>query len=272
MKKNILLLMAVLMSAISAGAVDWQAVETNIPNFNLYIDNDSLKSDDNGNYLYAVRYYYTGGKEKVAYIKSNSDNYIGVIQAGDFEAETYSPKAVFANVHVFMKPINDESFLTFSHKYVLNMSSGFSATTAKNEAPQPFVNDNYKKVSDYTKQESNIKPVKYKEVRFEEQMQTNSSNLKEYVSSVSELLNDNWQPPATGRKTQAVVIVTIGSDGSLYGYRFAKSSGDEATDRSIISALKQTVPFPKFPNMKKNTRSYNFQFVFDYGRFKKSVL
>ena len=95
---------------------------------------------------------------------------------------------------------------------------------------------------------------------------------KEYVASVCKELDNNWTPPASGRKTQAILIVTIGSDGSLYEYHFAKSSGDEATDRSIVSAVKQTVPFPKFGSMNKNVKNFNFQFVFNYGIFKKSVI
>ena len=57
MKKSILLLTAILLSVASASAVEWQTVETNIPNFNLFVDNDSIQVDDNGNYLYAIKYF-----------------------------------------------------------------------------------------------------------------------------------------------------------------------------------------------------------------------
>ena len=86
--------------------------------------------------------------------------------------------------------------------------------------------------------------------------------MKDFVSTVGESLNSNWQPPVSGKNTQAIVIISIGGDGSLSEYRFAKSSGDEMTDRSIVSAIKQTVPFPKMQNMNVNEKNYNFQFVF----------
>lgn len=43
MKKKILVLLAFMMSMVSAQAADWQFVETNNPNLSLYIDLDSIK-------------------------------------------------------------------------------------------------------------------------------------------------------------------------------------------------------------------------------------
>ena len=262
MKKSILLLTAILLSVASANAVEWQTVETNIPNFNLFVDNDSIQVDDNGNYLYAIKYFFTGEKQKVAFIKSSSDNYIGIIEAGDFEESNYRPKAVFSTPHVFMKPINDNSFLTFSHKYILN-----SADSDYKTAEKPATELN-KKTSE-NKHENNIIPAKYEKKNYGNQ---NYTNMKDFVSTVGQSLNSNWQPPVSGKNTQAIVIISIGGDGSLSEYRFAKSSGDEMTDRSIVSAIKQTVPFPKMHNMNVNEKNYNFQFVFEYKTFKKSVL
>ena len=272
MKKSFLVLATLLMSVIPVGAVDWQAVETNIPNFNLYIDMDSIKSLNDKEYLYAIKYGFADNPEKVAYMKSDLDtNYIGVIRSGDFEKENYNPAPIFATPHVFMKPINDSSFLTFTHKYVADLSesgikSADSGTVTSDIAQEQALPA---KSTDKKFKNSNTKQVSYKR---EAHPKMTSVNMQEYVASVCSELDKNWNPPASGRKTQAIVIITVGADGSLYEYHFAKSSGDEATDRSIISALKQTVPFPKFPNMKRNVRNFNFQFVFDYGIFKKSVI
>lgn len=266
MKKNVLVLSTLLLAVIPACAVDWQPVETNIPNFNLYIDVDSIKSLKDKEYVYAIKYNNTNEPEKVAYIKSNLyNNYIGIIQAGDFEENSYRPAVVLAAPHVFMKPINDNSFLTFTHKYLTNMS-GTNVKTAESSTGKGEVLPAAVPEGENVKT-SNIKPASYKNLKTEQDMQF--ANMQEYVASVSSILEENWNPPASGRKTQAIVIISAGKDGGLYGYHFAKSSGDEATDRSILSAIKQTVPFPKFAKTNKNLK--NFQFVFDYGIFKKSV-
>lgn len=55
MKKKILVLLAFMMSMVSAQAADWQFVETNNPNLSLYIDLDSIKKTDNQEYLYAIK-------------------------------------------------------------------------------------------------------------------------------------------------------------------------------------------------------------------------
>ncbi len=272
MKKCFLVLSTLLMSVIPACAVDWQVVETTIPNFNLYIDMDSVKPIKDKEYVYAIKYNFTGKPEKVAYIKSDFyENYIGIIQAGDFETDSYRPMAVLDNPHVFMKPIKDDSFLMFTHKYVADLAPAPGVKIAEDNSAVSETGV-LPAVSKSKKQKSNIEPAAYKENTPKPQKELASSNMKEYVASVCKELDNNWTPPASGRKTQAILIVTIGSDGSLYEYHFAKSSGDEATDRSIVSAVKQTVPFPKFGSMNKNVKNFNFQFVFNYGIFKKSVI
>ena len=65
----------------------------------------------------------------------------------------------------------------------------------------------------YKSSDQNITPVK----------------MQEYVSSVCSNLKQNWNPPKSGRNSQAIVIITIGEDGGLYEYHFAQSSKDEAS-------------------------------------------
>lgn len=267
MKKIFFLLATLLMSMLPACAVNWQAVDTNIPNFNLYIDVDSIKGISDQEFLYAIKYNVDGKPEKVAFIKSDlSDNYIGVIEAGDFEEENYRPAAVFATPHVFMKLIDDDSFLTFTHKYLASMSDNeFRANSSDiaNDGSIPVLSN-----GDQSGQESNTKNVSYKSSG----QNIAPVKMQEYVSSVCSILKQNWNPPKSGRNSQAIVIITIGEDGGLYEYHFAQSSKDEATDRSIISAIKRTVPYPSLQNVSKNSKTYNFQFLFDYKLFRKSVI
>ncbi len=277
MKKNFILLMSILMSAMSVNAVDWRAIETNIPNFNLYIDNDSIKVLNESSYAYAVKYSFGGDVEKVVYLKSDTvSNYLGVIISGDFDPSAYHPAAVLANTHVFMKPVDDNSFLAIPHKYILGMTSSVAQNQANTSVSKAAIADTKNSQENFSKpkkiKETDIKPVKYQQKINDNRQLNVDMNIKDYVALLGEQLNKNWLPPSSGRKTEAIIIVTIGPDGSLLRYRFAKSSGDELTDRSIVSAVKQTVPFPVSSNMKKNINGYNFQFVFNYGRFKKSVM
>ena len=93
-------------------------------------------------------------------------------------------------------------------------------------------------------QEIKVEKVDSTKIKQQEtQVSSQAASLKDYVAEVSIKLNENWQPPKSGQNTQTIVILTIGEDGSLQKYDIAKSSGDEATDRSIISAAEKSVPY-----------------------------
>lgn len=292
MKKKILVLLAFIMSMVSAQAADWQFVETNNPNLSLYIDLDSIKKTDNQEYLYAIK--FTDGKtpERVAYIRSDASmNYIGVIYVNDYSDDTYRPKAVFANPRVFMKPVTEDSFLASVHNFVIAGTNVRSdEKTASNEVEEKELAEqdfNEKASVDVDEEvaeqkpalrenaapsEDEIKNVAYVVQPSVQQKESTAQNLKEYVSQLGCELNENWNPPKSGKNSQAIIIITIGKDGGFYGYDFAKSSGDEPTDRSILSAVQKTAPFAKFPKVNnKNADKLKFQFVFDYQKFKKSV-
>ena len=263
MKKKILLLTVMLLIGLCANAVSWQPVNTNVPGVDLYIDMDSIRSISDNECLYAIRYTVAGKPEQVAYLKSDSKtNYLGIIQAGDYDEDKYRPNAVLAEPHVFMKPIKDGSFLGSVHGYALAASRGMVVANNSNEYNAVYTND---------------KPI----LRDDLMVAYNSANsrdfysaaeFKDYVARTCKLLEQNWTPPATGRDTRAILIVTIGSDGSLLKYSFAEASGDTVTDRSIISAAEKTVPYPKFPEVAKNAYSLDFQFVFEHDLIKKSVV
>jgi hypothetical protein len=220
-------------------------IDTDIPNLDLYIDTDSIVYLNDDECLYSIRYKEVNKPEKYAYLKSNSStNYIGIIQTGEAGVDTYKPQIVYRNTHVFMKQVPENSFLSYVHEY---------ATTRMDS-------DNLAQ-STPTLRDNNVKPIAYKL----------SNNLQEFTKNTSSMLLANWNPPTSGRNTQATIVLTIGVDGSLQNYKFVKSSEDEATDRSIITAVEKTVPYAKFPRLASSTEPSNFQFTFDYKLLQKSV-
>ena len=265
MRKIFLLVLAILTSSISANAIDWHYIDTDIPNLNLFIDRDSIKPLNSQECIYAIKFSSNNKPEQVAYIKSNfSDKKIGVIQAGDYDEASYRPKAVFADYHVFMKAFNNDSLLSFANDYAKNIV----AINTQNEQSQTAFTPEKIDVSPI---DSNIKPVSYI-VYSPQQKDCGAKTVEEYVSCVSQDLYKLWTPPKSGRHTQAIVIVQVAPDGSLLNYRFAKKSGDETTDRSIMSAVEQNVLYPKFPTSEKSAEYLNLQFVFEYKLFRKFVM
>ncbi len=304
MKKNLLLLMFFLMSGSIVNAMDWVPVDTNVSNFYLYVDADSIKNISPNEYLYSVKYQSGKSYEKVVYLKSNiQTNYMGIIKSEIFDEDNYHPKAVFANVHVYMKPLSNDSFLSLAHNYVsklympknenvdidpINENKDAFTPPDNNEdvkeqnkdsetVSKPDIRGVSDKNIDNEKQKLNqeIKVEKVDSTKIkqqETQVSSQATSLKDYVAEVSIKLNENWQPPKSGQNTQTIVILTIGEDGSLQKYDIAKSSGDEATDRSIISAAEKSVPYAKFSGIKKGVNNIKLQFVFEYKKFKKAVM
>ena len=273
MKKIFLLLITMLIATTCAKAVDWQPISTNIPNFDLYIDKDSISHINADECLYAIKYKSYNKPEQVAYLKSNSsNNYIGVINAGDFDENKYKPKAVFYNAHVFMKPINGDSFLLFAHNYAVNIVSDKTLAQAqKNEFTPPNVEQINLTEKTFNIENSNNIDVSY-EIKLVPQKQSLAKSLKEYVEETANLIKDNWTPPISKKGMQAILIVQIGPDGSLQNYKFAKSSGNKTTDNSIINAIEKVVPYAGYSKITGNSESLILQFVFDNKLFKKSVI
>jgi len=261
MTKKFILLSAMLLSGLCAGAANWQPVDTTVSNVNVYIDTDTIKQINDNECLYAIRYQVGSADEKVAYIKSDSKTgYTGIIYSTEYEEQNYKPHAVFANPHVFMKPVNQDSFLKDVHNYAIAMASGTRFASTQNAVytyeNKPILRDDIP-VS-YNSQNSKNVPT--------------PPQLQEYVIKTCKILENNWTPPESGRDSRAIIILTIGADGSLLNYSFAESSGDNITDRSILSAVEKTVPYPKFPEVVKDAYSLDFQFVFEHDLLKKSVV
>ena len=275
MKKKLLLSVVLLIAGLSVNAQDWQYIKTDIPNLNMSIDKDTIKKINDNEYLYAIKYQVDRKPEKVAYIKANlKTNQVGIINSNDFDILDYNPYKIFANPHAFMKNVEDGSLLSYSQKYISDSIYG-TGPNVKNvdeivaevrplfKAPQPeeTVLPEYHPVKPVNSDIPNYQLV---------QRVSSATDIKEYVAETAEQLNSNWQPPKSGKKTQTIVILQIGADGSLQNYKFAKSSGDKMTDRSIISAAEKVVPYAKY--MKSDSSYMNLQFVFEYKNFKKSVI
>ena len=254
MKKNFLLLTVMLFSGLCVNAIDWQEIETQFPNVSLYVDADSIRKVNDDECLYAMKYSVDETPEKVAYIKSNAKTgYSGIIYTSDYEVDKYKPNAVFANPHVFMKPVNDTSFLKNANTYALSC----------------YKRCPYYAYSNRPELRGEI-PVAYK-ARNPKDIFT-PEQLQGYVARTCETLEANWFPPATGHSTRAVVVLTIGADGSLLDYKFTETSGDNVTDKSILAAAEKAVPYPRFPEIAKGVYSMDFQFVFEHDLVRKSVV
>ncbi len=259
MKKTILLLSVMLLSGITANAVNWQPVNTNSPNLEMYFDIDSLRWASDNEYLYAIRYKSGDESEKLAYIKTNRDtNYSGIIYINDFDLVKYQPNYVFDNPHVFMKPVKESSILRYSNQYVAAIAD--DKTLVYN-----YGGDEVSAVG---------RAVLREDIPIAHKIDSTVTNeaVQAYIAKISKLLQQNWVPPKTGYGSRMIVDVTIGHDGSLLKYKVTESSGDEETDRSIVSALERTVPYPKLPGLASNIYSMDFRFVFDHDRFTKSVI
>ena len=260
MKKRFILLTALLLAGIGVNAANWQPVDIYVPNTSVYIDEDSVKPYNDSEYLYAIKYQVGDANERVAYIKSNAKTgYVGVIYSTDFNEANYKPNAVFADPHVYMKPVNQSSFLKDVNNYALGLVNGTRLVNTGNAAytsKKPILRDDLL--------------VSYKSKNSKDVL--TPAQLQEYLVKTCEILEANWTPPKSGYNTRAILILTIGADGSLLNYSFAETSGDNITDRSILSAAEKTVPFPKFPEIAKDVYSLDFQFVFEHDMLKKSVV
>lgn len=251
MKKNLLLLFALLMTSMSAHAVYWSPIDTGNTDFQLYIDTDSVDFINNNTCVYAVKYAKGSEPSKVVYVKSDfKEHKLGVIAIRDFYEKTYNAKSILSLPNAFMKPVDADSFLALTHKYTEDLYN--VRVAALEYSSKKSRNDN------------NIKNVSYRSAYV-------PKDFNEYVNILASSIESNWCPPKSGKKTQTIVIINVSKDGALMGYDIAKSSGDELTDRSVISAIAQSAPFGKFPKEFEDKDNINIQFDFEYKMFRKSV-
>ena len=255
MKKLFLLSTAILMSTLGANAINWQPIEVPTPNIEVYLDMDSLRRYNADEYLYAIRYQALGQTEKIAYVRVNSkDNLVGIIEATEYENHIYRPNAYFTTPHALMKPLKEDTFFYFANDKIAQIASDTL-----------IVNDENTLVYNQSGREILVSNKYAKDV-------LTPAELEDYLIKTCNLLQENWNPPKIGYGTRTIVIATIGTDGSLLNIKFTEPSGNDKVNRSVISALEKTVPYPPFNIKDTNVHSLDFQFVFENDMFRKAVV
>lgn len=70
-----------------------------------------------------------------------------------------------------------------------------------------------------------------------------------YIGVIQQTIRNNWglPPYLQGRGLSAAVVVQINSGGAVVGFRFTKTSGSDAFDDYVKSAVQQSSPFPAPP-------------------------
>lgn len=88
---------------------------------------------------------------------------------------------------------------------------------------------------------------------------------KDYMENLQKNIKKNWNPPLDRSSKRVVLLFKISKDGKLLDCKVHQSSGNEATDKAAIIAVKKTVfePLPK----KDMRDSVDVQFTFDYNVF-----
>ena len=222
MKKKLLILAMCLLTAISAQAATWVALESGNPDIQLFIDNDSIKYTSNDQCIYAVLYKKLNNPVKLAYVKSNySDNKIGVIRVEDYEIEKYNPAFYAKHSKAYMKNAENNKTLISAHNYALAQhrakfepSYAGSTTTAIDTSSSSLEN----------------------------------SAFKAYADDVRAKVLSNWNTTIGTIYTDVDILVSINMDGSLNGYRVINSPSGEKAKRAAIAAIMISAPFNPFPD------------------------
>ena len=162
-----------------------------------------------------------------------------------------------------MKPLNKNSVLSYAHNAVVEETFDVANNIPQDNTLQAL---NFEK-SSLRNIDKDIHLVSYISNETEQ-----IPHVKNYISNIAQKLEENWQPPKSGRNTKTVIMMTIGANGGLYDYQIIESSEDETTDRSVISAIEKSVPYKKFPMGLKNSPSVNLKYTFEYKLTKKSVI
>jgi TonB family protein len=80
-----------------------------------------------------------------------------------------------------------------------------------------------------------------------------SQALMLYRALVNEKIESNWAlPERSGRgtgKLEAVVVVQVRRDGTVFDIQFEQKSGDPYFDDSVLKAVLKSKPFPPFPDI-----------------------
>lgn len=82
-----------------------------------------------------------------------------------------------------------------------------------------------------------------------------------YIAYLSRNFKKHWSPYSVNMLKPVVVLFRIESDGNLSKLQIDKSSGNTATDKLALDAVKATAPCRPLPSWAPHT--VDFRFVFD---------
>ena len=144
MKKSILLTLALLLTCTTVQAVDWQPLNIESQDVQLYVDTDSIKTNKKTReYLYAVK-YIKDSSEKVVYIKSNTAKHlIGIIRIEDYDENTYNSSRNLLNPHVFMKHLDDNMLFARLNEEVVGIANEVHIVELEIEPTDEFVKKDF---------------------------------------------------------------------------------------------------------------------------------
>lgn len=252
MKKKLLILAMCLMSAMSAQAATWVALESGNPNIQMFIDNDSIKYLSHDRCVYSILYKKFDKPVKLAYIKSDySTNKIGIIRVEDYEIDKYDPVFYAKHSRAFMKDAEKNKILLPAHNYALtqqyrqsssaytqNMNTGYN-TDYNQQQPQNTATVNQS--SNYSSAYNTGNTYSYSNY-------TESPAFNAYARKVKDKILSNWNTTISTIYTDINIVLSINMDGSLNGYRILNSSGGEKAKRAALAAIMLSAPFSPFPD------------------------
>lgn len=246
MKKKLLILAMCLLTAMSAQAATWVALDSGNPDIQLFIDNDSIKYNSNDQCVYAILYKKSNDPVKLAYIKSDySTNKIGVIRVEDYEIDKYNPSFYAKHSRAFMKSVENNNILLSAHNYALSQHGNkFEPAYTNNIATDINTNSSY----------------------------LENRAFKTYAEDVKAKILKNWNTTIGTVYTDVNILISINMDGSLNGYRVLDSNAGEKAKRTAIAAIMLSAPFNPFPDGHLITTSVvNIPIHFEQKFFKNYV-
>ena len=245
MIKKIVVLCTILISfSPTVFAADW--IRLNITNSDkyIYLDHNSITKDEN-NLFYIIRYNDNSNNQKIVYIKYDiSNDQIGVVKIKDYNSEKYTSQENWKSSYAFMKKVDDNSLFNNINSFVKDDKMVQSLISTRQLRSQTALTNNKELIDKYN---------------------TKYPGMKDYIISVEKSIKNNWKLPITNNGGVAKIQFKISREGKLTSCEIKQSSGNKDNDNSALAAVKNTEPFPKFPdNIDKNLKEVNIIMTFDY--------
>lgn len=228
--------------AQSAQAADWLRLNLKNSSKFVFLDHDSIYRSGSDLY-YVVRFKNSEGIEKAVYVKSNAEaGKIGIIKTKDFKDSEYKTPKSWAGVKVFMKKVDESSFICQIDKFAQD-ETALQKVIAERQLRKESLN--------------NAKQELYKKY------DGKFPGMKDYIISVEKQIKQNWKPPVMKEYKSAKVQFKISKDGNLMSAVIKESSNDKNFDNLALETVKKTAPFEKFPqNTDKNEISVIMKFEY----------